>query len=293
MKKIFKLFYVITLALILIACGEEVKEFYTIVFYTDGGSTIEPLEVAHGETITLPEAEKEGYSFLGWSLFENSETIIPESTLEITFDLNLYAVWEEIIIEKYTIYFYIDGSQYSSEIYEVGETIFFPDIEMREFFIFDGWYQDKDYLNKIDFTEMKSEDLHIYGRYILNEEIDINTFAVLITEQDDETLKINIIIGGNVNFVGFDSLLNYSENLEIDSVENPLGSIINSTEKGLIYFNYVDATRLITSETIILSITFKKLDFNNFSINLSINKLISTNESYEIFEVPFQVIQIN
>ena len=175
----------------------------------------------------------------------------------------------------------------------MGETIFFPDIEMREFFIFDGWYQDKDYLNKIDFTEMKSEDLHIYGRYILNEEIDINTFAVLITEQDDETLTINIIIGGNVNFVGFDSLLNYSENLEIDSVENPLGSIINSTEKGLIYFNYVDATRLITSETIILSITFKKLDFNNFSINLSINKLISTNESYEIFELPFQVIQIN
>ena len=64
----------------------------TITFNTDGGSTVENMEITKGESFTLPTTTKEGYNFIGWY---NGETEFKETSV-IQNSLTLTARWEEV-----------------------------------------------------------------------------------------------------------------------------------------------------------------------------------------------------
>lgn len=85
----------------------EIQTF-DIIFETNGGSNPAPVSKKYGESITIPEAEKEGYTFLGWSTINGAET--PEYKEGDTFSQNtdtiLYGVWE---MKTYTIKFDVNG----------------------------------------------------------------------------------------------------------------------------------------------------------------------------------------
>lgn len=69
-------------------------EMYTLVFYTDGGDSLEPITAEQGTEITLPKTVWDNHCFLGWSA-ENDGTADYHAgdPLVLTEDLYLYAIW--------------------------------------------------------------------------------------------------------------------------------------------------------------------------------------------------------
>lgn len=85
----------------------EIQTF-DIIFETNGGSNPEPIAKKYGESITLPETEKEGYIHLGWSTTEGAETAEYKAgdTFSQNIDITFYGVWE---MKTYTVKFDVNG----------------------------------------------------------------------------------------------------------------------------------------------------------------------------------------
>ncbi|MBR6751517.1 MAG: InlB B-repeat-containing protein, partial [Clostridia bacterium] len=69
---------------------------YTITFFSDGGSSCEPIKISEDETkITLPKPVKVGYVFVGWYMDETYNVTIEEYLKDngIDKDLRVYAKW--------------------------------------------------------------------------------------------------------------------------------------------------------------------------------------------------------
>ena len=77
------------------------KAEFTITFYTDGGSSVEPVKVASkvypNAAIFIPTQtpEREGFDFAGWYA-DMERTEIWTASSEVVSDTTLYAVWNEI-----------------------------------------------------------------------------------------------------------------------------------------------------------------------------------------------------
>ncbi|MDI6453584.1 InlB B-repeat-containing protein [Peloplasma aerotolerans] len=71
---------------------------YTVIFNTNGGTTIEPVMLESNETVSEPhEPTKEGYEFAGW--FTNQQlTELFDFDSPIITNLTIYAKWTEIIV---------------------------------------------------------------------------------------------------------------------------------------------------------------------------------------------------
>lgn len=66
---------------------------HTVTFVTNGGSEIQPITVADGDTLILPNAPtKDGQKFLRWYTNEALTTVY-DTTSKITGDITLYARW--------------------------------------------------------------------------------------------------------------------------------------------------------------------------------------------------------
>ena len=76
---------------------------YTISYYLDGGSFVNPEDVVYsyseGEAITLPEVEKFGYELAAWKM--SDENIINGTETDINKDVVLIPLWNKV--NEYTI----------------------------------------------------------------------------------------------------------------------------------------------------------------------------------------------
>lgn len=74
---------------------------YTVTFNMNGGSHLEndlsPVDVESGTKVFLPEygPVRDNYTFLGWSTDPNATRPMSDSTITVTSDVTLYAVWRE------------------------------------------------------------------------------------------------------------------------------------------------------------------------------------------------------
>jgi len=74
--------------------ASRVKQTYTIAFNTDGGTKIDSQTLAYGSEVSKPaDPEKEGFSFVGWTIEGETSTI--EWPLNINSNTTLVAVWNE------------------------------------------------------------------------------------------------------------------------------------------------------------------------------------------------------
>lgn len=65
---------------------------YTVTFNTDGGSTIDPVEVEEGQAVAKPaDPTKDGYNFVEWQL----NGVAYDFTASVTASITLDAVWED------------------------------------------------------------------------------------------------------------------------------------------------------------------------------------------------------
>lgn len=290
MIKIFKGFFLISICLLLVSCNADERKV-TIIFNTNGGSYLEPLEVSSGTEVNLPTPSREGYTFLGWTLDLENINIL-ETALTIIENVTLYATWELLEVRKYYIEYVVDNEVYTKDYYASDEEIYLPNTEEIEGYIFDGWYLDQSYNTKLDFYKMGDKNLVLYGRYLLINDLEFNTFSFKVLYQDETSITLELIITGNVNFAGFSGVMLYSDNLTVESVNNVLGVIINNSEEGQLIFNYVNATNPIFEQVSVLQITLVKTNNLNYSIQLVIDQMIMISEEYEVLDAPFNIIQL-
>ena len=78
-----------------IAKEEPPVPTYTVTFDSKGGSAVEQVMCAQGETLTAPQApERKGYSFEGWYTDESCEHAYDFNS-PVTGNMTLYAKWSK------------------------------------------------------------------------------------------------------------------------------------------------------------------------------------------------------
>lgn len=128
---------------------EKEKQKYMIIFHVPEGEC-DPgsVEVEEGESVTLPEATREGYEFTGWYGDEDLTEYIGAAGEAYTPDKGktLYAGWkeEEKEKQKYTIIFHVPEGECDPGSVEVeeGESVTLPEA-IREGYEFTAWYGDE------------------------------------------------------------------------------------------------------------------------------------------------------
>ena len=125
------------------------KQKFTILFNVpEGECDPRSVEVEEGDTVTLPEAMREGYEFIGWYGDENLTEYIGAAGDAYAPDggKTLYAGWkeEEKEKQKFTIIFNVPEGECDPRSIEVeeGESFTLPEAT-REGYEFTGWYVDE------------------------------------------------------------------------------------------------------------------------------------------------------
>ena len=119
-------------------------------------------------TITLNNPTKEGYTFTGWT---GSNGQIPQKTVSITPDetnignKTYVANWEKEA-STHTISFDSNGG---SDVEEITFTddghIIEPTTPKKDGYKFVGWYEDKNFTKKFDFSKLPTSDITLYAKW--------------------------------------------------------------------------------------------------------------------------------
>ena len=118
------------------------------------------------ETITLNNPTKTGYKFLGWT-GDNGDT--PQKTVTITTgttgNKSYAANWEKNV-STHTVSFDSNGG---SDVEEITFTedghINEPPTPKKEGYKFVGWYEDKNFTKKFDFSKLPTSDITLYAKW--------------------------------------------------------------------------------------------------------------------------------
>lgn len=90
------------------------RNVFNVTFDTDGGPSVENMEVTLNSSVKLPTVTKTGYIFKGWFLSDGTEY----TNQPVTDDISLTAHWE---IQTFTVTFYVDGEVYTTKTVEYGQ----------------------------------------------------------------------------------------------------------------------------------------------------------------------------
>ncbi len=86
---------------------------YTVTFQTNGGSSISPVKVINGKTLSKPaDPTRKNYKFLNWYGDKVLKTLFDFESQTITENITLYAKWEYVPIENTLTY---DNADVSTE----------------------------------------------------------------------------------------------------------------------------------------------------------------------------------
>ena len=139
-----------------------------IVVNTVGGTKIDPIEVVPGADYTIPAAEKEGYTFLGYTYIdENGEE--QEFPLEGKYPSNVgVKITAKYAINKYNVTFV--GAETTEKEVEYGSVAVAPNAE-KPGYTFGGWYTSKTNQTndtKFDMNTPITQDTTLYAKYTAN-----------------------------------------------------------------------------------------------------------------------------
>ena len=194
---------------------------YTITFDTQGGNTIEAIEVKANETLVLPKnPEKEGYIFLHWVDEEDKPV---SNNFKVTKDMKLIAKWAEPTQEVVTVSFNTDGGNTISSITVIkGEKITLPEKPTKEGYHFKEWVYENG-------EQFKTEA-------IIEENITLKAIWEKVEENKKETNKNNTTSKqseGNQNEQPTTTPTPENQNVEVTDIslnKNSLGLIIGNSD---------------------------------------------------------------
>ena len=189
MRKVLTSVAMFFLSFTIISCGytdstssiQTTNELITVIFDTDGGSTVEPLVTTTGSNITIITPHKEGFTFTGW--YTGSGASDPQFTelSTVTTDITLYARWQ---INQYTISFdNNEGSEVSSITQDYGSIVTKPNDPVKAGFTFEGWYRDAELATIYNFTTIPAENITLYAKW------NINIYTLQFQDDDGTVLQ--------------------------------------------------------------------------------------------------------
>ena len=203
---------------------------YTITFNTNEGSTINPINVAHGSTVTKPtDPTREGYTFDNWythGTTQDNNTLFDFTSTQITGDLTLYAKWT---IKTYTVTFNTDGGSSITPIENVarGSTIEEPtDDPTKAGSLFKGWYSDKGLTKEFEFTTPINSDTTLYAKWSLILTFDEETQTITgLTDEGKAIQSLNLVIPDTINGTAVKTIgkVAFKKILTLKSVTIPTG----------------------------------------------------------------------
>lgn len=148
------------------------KIMYTVTFELyDGAESIE-IKCEEGMPVTLPEIPvRAGYIFKGWYTQRDGQGAQLTAGSKVTADLAVYAHWAKVYMITFETH---DGVEPIEVEYEEGMPVMLPEFPVREGYIFNGWYTQKDGQG----TELTAEsvvtaDLTVYAYWIEKEQGDV------------------------------------------------------------------------------------------------------------------------
>ena len=172
---------------------------YTINYVLNGGtnSASNPGHYNVGQSITLEEATKEGYTFEGWyadSGFTQKVTSIDHTT-------GNYTLYAKFTPNSYTANLDFDGGTSSPTVTfisdgEVVDSLWFTGDDnlssyyppAKEGYMFGGWYLDESCQNVFNFLQVITEDITLYARWISS---DVMCHKITSNEVETESIVVN------------------------------------------------------------------------------------------------------
>lgn len=150
-KRISFALIILSISALFLMCdyGNIDKNEVTINFFTnegilndENGSALSKVITKYDNIITLPTPSKEGYTFDGWFLDNNTFNIKLSTTITISSQFsqntNIYAKW---IIDSYILSFYDENILLEEKTYNFGEVIFAILTPIKNNFKFEFWYE--------------------------------------------------------------------------------------------------------------------------------------------------------
>lgn len=156
----------VTADVTLYAKWDDLPEEYSVVFESNGGTVVFTQFVEEGQTVQKPEPPiKSGYIFAGW--YADAElTVAYDFTAPVTGNLTLYAKWDEIQPETYTVTFESNGgSAVEAQQVEAGRQAEKPVDPEKTDYIFNGWYTDPELTTEYDFAAPVTRNLTLYAKW--------------------------------------------------------------------------------------------------------------------------------
>ena len=141
---------------------EEDKKF-VVTFESNGGSTVESIEVKCGETLKLPVAPtKEEHKFITWQ--DKNETPIYDDALLTCEDVTLYAKWEKN--EFFTVTFDSRGGDEVGTVrVKCGDVLRLPEEPTKLGYIFTTW-EDKNETPIYNDALLTCDDVTLYAKWV-------------------------------------------------------------------------------------------------------------------------------
>lgn len=179
---------VVTASFTLYAKWQRNPNMLEIIFDSDGGSAIETKWLEKGQTIEMPQPQKDGgYTFIGWYRDEQ-RTQLYDFSNGFYESMTLFAKWQEILPETvyYTVYYYSEGEVVWQFDLEQNTMIQNMSIEKDSGdYIFEGWYVSSDLVEPYDFNNPITEDTYLYAKWRENPQYAENGFIYNLASTED------------------------------------------------------------------------------------------------------------
>jgi uncharacterized repeat protein (TIGR02543 family) len=156
------------------AKAAETPENYTVSFDPNGGTGMMTDVTGVSGSYTLPAngfTAPAGKQFKGWAASAGG-TVISDTTINVTGDITLYAVWENVPVTEYTVTFDAKGhgTAPATETVEDGGMATMPSSLTESGWIFGGWYTDAGCTNAFDFTTPITDSITLFAKWTKNSE---------------------------------------------------------------------------------------------------------------------------
>lgn len=152
-------------------------EFYTVAFNTDGGNTINDVEVYENNKVSQPtNPTKPGYVFENWYTSADFTTVFDFNNL-INMDTTIYAKW---LIER-TVTFVDGATTLSTTTVAEGLKVTKPTNPFKNGFTFVEWYEDAAFTTVFNFDTLITVNTTVYAKFEENHGQPVTHIATIDT----------------------------------------------------------------------------------------------------------------
>lgn len=188
----------VVLCLTLAGCNQPEAVQYSVQFDSNGGSEVSSVSVEENSLLTKPtDPTRDGYKFIGWFVDSQFEKQWMFDVDKVQSDMTLFAKWEEVKVETFTVTFDSCGGSYVAALRNVPKysKIAEPIYPTLYGFKFMGWFVDSEYNTAWDFaSDAVSSDMILYAKWVRNE----NVASKLVEWSDPATIMNDWLPVGNV-----------------------------------------------------------------------------------------------